>query len=100
MVAISAQPTVTPKTPRVRHGESVLPTPPLSRSASMNPHSNSIDQPNHADRVIRPLDPLESSDPLRVRDALSKMDPTAFLDQISQPKRPGWQSVVGEWLPI
>jgi hypothetical protein len=59
--------------------------------------SDSIKQSNH-DTGSYPLDPLKSSDHLRVRAALEKMAPTTFLDQISQPKRPQWQAKVGDWV--
>jgi hypothetical protein len=58
------------------------------------------DHPNQSYVDSYPLDPLESSDHFRVRAALDKMDPETLLNQISQPKRPRWQSIIGDWFPV
>ena len=61
------------------------------------PHSNHIDQPDHANS---PLNPLESSDHLKVRAALAELDPKILLNQIDKPTRPMWQNVIEDWLPV
>jgi hypothetical protein len=80
-------------------GQSAVPAPPLSRTSNASQvDSDSIKQSNHDVTSSYPLDPLKSVDHLRVRAALEKMAPTTFLDQISQPRRPQWQAIVGDWV--
>jgi hypothetical protein len=73
------------------HGQrDALPTPPLSISQS---------EPNYVGHT-NALNALESSDPLKVRAALAKMDIETLLDQINKPKRPKWQTVIDDWYSV
>jgi len=70
-----------------------LPTPPLSIGQS---------EPNHVGHgnALDALDALKSSDYLKVRAALAKIDVRTLLDQIDKPKRPDWQTVLNDWISV
>jgi hypothetical protein len=46
------------------------------------------------------LEALKSSDPVKIRAALAKIDPEVLLDQINQPERPKWQTVLEDRVQV
>jgi hypothetical protein len=46
------------------------------------------------------LDALNSSDYLKIRAALTKVDPRALLDQLDKPQRPKWQTIISDWVSV
>lgn len=43
---------------------------------------------------------LESSDDLRVRNAISRIDPRVLLEQLDAPHRSKWQTILRDWVSV
>ena len=69
------------------------------REALPTPLSNDQPRPKQVGHA-NALDALESSDYLKIRAALAKVDPKALLDQLDKPQRPKWQTIISDWVSV
>jgi hypothetical protein len=69
------------------------------RKALPTPQSDDQRRPDEVGHA-NALDALNSSDYLKIRAALTKVDPRALLDQLDKPQRPKWQTMISDWVSV
>lgn len=100
------QPLSTPKAQPVKECHNISMRPHDAQHDKLRPHVPESLHGQHDPLSISRIDndgaleALKSSDPVKIRAALAKTDPEVLLDQINQPERPKWQTVLEDWVPV